>query len=97
MSDQGRVSWGLALHRACALHLCALHLVVTRYDPVTQWNPIRFIRQTRTEVSRITWPGRREVALTTVMVFAMAMLAAAFFFMVDFGIRTSLEYVLGVF
>lgn len=57
-------------------------------------NPVQFIQQVRAEVGKITWPGRREVMLTTVMVFIMAMLTATFFFLVDLGIRTGLEVVL---
>ena len=41
-------------------------------------NPFRFIQQVRSEVSKITWPTRREVLLTTVMVFALSALAAVF-------------------
>lgn len=57
-------------------------------------NPVQFIQQVRAEIGKITWPGRREVMLTTVMVFIMAMLTATFFFLVDLGIRTGLEAVL---
>ncbi len=57
-------------------------------------NPIQFIQQTRAEVAKITWPGRREVLLTTVMVFLLAMLVAAFFSLVDLVIRTGLTELL---
>ena len=57
-------------------------------------NPIQFISQVRAEVAKITWPGRREVLITSVMVFILAVLAATFFFFVDLGIRTGLEAVL---
>lgn len=57
-------------------------------------NPLQFLQQTRAEVGKITWPTRREVMITTVMVFILAILAAAFFFLVDFLIRTGLTYVL---
>ncbi|WGH79180.1 preprotein translocase subunit SecE [Jannaschia ovalis] len=57
-------------------------------------NPIQFIQQTRAEVGKITWPGRREVLLTTVMVFLLAIIAATFFFLVDLAIRTGLTTLL---
>lgn len=60
-------------------------------------NPVQFIQQTRAEVAKIVWPGRREVVLTSVMVFLLAMLAAAFFFLVDLIIRTGLQEVLAFF
>jgi preprotein translocase subunit SecE len=60
-------------------------------------NPLQFIQQVRSEVSKITWPTRREVMLTTVMVFVMATLTAIFFFLVDLTIRTGLTYILHYF
>ncbi|MDC0738403.1 preprotein translocase subunit SecE [Cognatishimia sp. SS12] len=60
-------------------------------------NPAQFIQQTRAEVSKVVWPTRREVVLTTVMVFIMAALTAVFFATVDLGIRTGLEIVLNMF
>lgn len=60
-------------------------------------NPAQFIQQTRAEISKVVWPTRREVILTTVMVFIMAALTAAFFAMVDLGIRSGLEAVLNAF
>ena len=51
-------------------------------------NPIQFINQTRAEIAKVVWPTRREVVLTTVMVFAMAALTSIFFFLVDLIIRT---------
>ncbi len=60
-------------------------------------NPIQFIQQVRAEVSKVVWPTRREVLLTTVMVFIMAALTAVFFALVDLLIRTGLKALLGAF
>lgn len=60
-------------------------------------NPIQFINQTRSEIAKITWPTRREVMLTTVMVFIMAALTAVFFALVDLLIRSGLQGVLSLF
>ena len=60
-------------------------------------NPLQFIQQTRAEVAKVVWPTRREVFLTTVMVFIMAALTAAFFALVDLGIRSGLQAVLQMF
>jgi len=51
-------------------------------------SPVRFIREVRAEVTRVTWPSRKETLITTGLVFAMAGLAALFFFVADqiFGI-----------
>lgn len=53
-------------------------------------NPVQFIQQVRAEVSKVAWPTRREVLLTTVMVFVMAALTATFFALVDWLIRSGL-------
>ena len=60
-------------------------------------NPIQFIQQVRAEVSKVVWPTRREVLLTTVMVFIMAALTAVFFALVDLLIRTGLQGLLNMF
>ncbi|WP_371170941.1 preprotein translocase subunit SecE [Aliiroseovarius sp. 2305UL8-7] len=60
-------------------------------------NPLQFIQQVRAEVSKVTWPTRREVFLTTGMVFVLAALTALFFSLVDLGIRSGLTAVLGMF
>lgn len=60
-------------------------------------NPLRFIQQVRGEVSKISWPGQREVLLTTAMVLVMAALTSVLFFGVDLVIRTGLRYTLTFF
>ncbi len=60
-------------------------------------NPLQFIQQVRSEIAKVVWPTRREVFLTTVMVFIMATLTAIFFALVDLLIRTGLQGILGLF
>ncbi len=60
-------------------------------------NPLQFIQQVRAEVSKIVWPTRREVMLTTVMVFILAALTAIFFAVIDILIRGGLQQVLEMF
>lgn len=60
-------------------------------------NPAQFISQVRAEVAKVVWPTRREVLLTTVMVFIMATLTAIFFSFVDILIRNGLSGILGIF
>ena len=64
---------------------------------MTRTNPLQFIQQVRSEVGKVVWPSRREVVLTTVMVFIMASLTAVFFALVDVLIRSVLTGVLGLF
>ncbi|MFN0116599.1 MAG: preprotein translocase subunit SecE [Paracoccaceae bacterium] len=60
-------------------------------------NPLQFIQQVRSEVSKVVWPTRREVTTTTIMVFILATITAIFFFVVDLLIRFGLEGLLGRF
>lgn len=60
-------------------------------------NPVKFIQEVRAEVSKVVWPTRREVVLTTIMVFAMAAVTAIFFSLVDLLIRMGLTGVLAYF
>ena len=60
-------------------------------------NPLQFVQQVRSEVSKVVWPSRREVVVTSVMVFIMAVLTALFFFFVDWMIRLGLQGILGFF
>ena len=60
-------------------------------------NPLHFIQQVRTEVAKVVWPTKREVMLTTVMVFILAALTAVFFAIVDILIRGGLQQILGMF
>jgi preprotein translocase subunit SecE len=56
-------------------------------------NPLQFIQQVRSEVSKVVWPTRREVLLTTVMVFILSALTATFFSLVDVAIRYGLTLI----
>ena len=60
-------------------------------------NPLQFIQQTRAEVAKVVWPTRREVALTSAMVFLLSIVTAAFFFLVDWLIRQGLQVILTFF
>jgi preprotein translocase subunit SecE len=60
-------------------------------------NPLQFIQQVRSETAKVVWPTRREVLLTTIMVFVMATLTAIFFTLVDITIREGLSRLLGMF
>lgn len=46
-------------------------------------NPFTFLQQVRSETSKVTWPSRRETAISTLMVFVMVFFAAIFFFAAD--------------
>ena len=56
--------------------------------------PLKFLRDVRSEVSRVTWPGQKEVLITTGMVLAMAIFAAIFFFLVDQAVAAVMRLLL---
>ena len=58
-------------------------------------NPLQFMQQVRSEVAKVVWPTRREVLLTTAMVFVMAALTAVFFALVDLVIRFGVSAIIG--
>jgi preprotein translocase subunit SecE len=55
-----------------------------------------FFREVRQEVARVTWPTRKELTMTTSMVFLMAFVVALFFFVVDevfsYAVRMILDF-----
>jgi preprotein translocase subunit SecE len=60
-------------------------------------NPVQYMQQVRVEVAKVVWPTRKEVLLTTVMVFVMSAVTAVFFAIIDIMIRGGLQQVLGFF
>ncbi len=58
-------------------------------------SPAEFFRQVRQEVARVTWPSRKELTVTTAMVFVMVVVAAIFFFVVDEVLGYIVRFVLG--
>lgn len=59
-------------------------------------SPAQFVREVRQELSKVTWPSRRELTVTTISVFAMAALMALFFFFVDQIIAWLIGLILGI-
>ena len=57
--------------------------------------PQEFIRQVRQETSKVTWPTRKETAVTTGMVFVMVTVMAVFFFFIDQILAFGVKLVLG--
>ena len=59
-------------------------------------NAAEFVQQVRQELSRVTWPTRKETLVTTAMVFVMVFIAAAFFFVVDQALSHGVRLVFGL-
>ncbi len=58
-------------------------------------NPIAFMQEVRQEVAKVTWPTRKEVSITTLMVLIMVALASLFFLVVDQTLSKVVRLVLG--
>ena len=59
-------------------------------------SPFKFLQEVRTETEKVTWPTRRETAITTAMVFVMVAVASIFFLLADQLIRFLVTLVLGI-
>jgi len=59
-------------------------------------SPAQFVREVRQEISKVTWPTRKELTVTTISVLVMSALAALFFFLVDQLIAVIVRLVLGL-
>ena len=49
-------------------------------------SPVQFFQQVQAEGKKIVWPSRKETWITSVMVFIMVVLAAIFFWIVDYAL-----------
>lgn len=56
----------------------------------------QFFSQVRAEARKIVWPSRKETWITSVMVFIMVMIAAAFFWIVDTGLGFASRLILSL-
>jgi preprotein translocase subunit SecE len=59
-------------------------------------DPAHFVRDVRQEVSRVTWPSRKETLITTGLVLGLSALAAVFFLVVDQLIQLAMRLVFGI-
>lgn len=59
-------------------------------------SPAAFIAQVRAEASKVTWPTRKETALTTAMVILLSTIAAIFFFFVDWLLRIGVGFIIDI-
>ena len=59
-------------------------------------DPLKFIREVRAEIGKVTWPSRKETLITTGLVFALSALAALFFFVADQVIGIGVRALFGV-
>ncbi|HEY1224809.1 MAG TPA: preprotein translocase subunit SecE [Brevundimonas sp.] len=59
-------------------------------------SPVQFFQQVQAEAKKIVWPSRKETWITSVMVFIMVVLAAVFFWIVDYALAKASLAVLAI-
>ncbi|KGM34572.1 preprotein translocase subunit SecE [Inquilinus limosus] len=59
-------------------------------------SPVQFFRQVRQETAKVTWPTRKETAITTGMVFVFVILMSIFFLLVDWVAGWAVTSVIGM-
>ena len=59
-------------------------------------SPIEFFHQVRQEISKVTWPSRKETAVTTGMVFVMVIFCSLFFLVVDYFLAQGVDWLLRI-
>lgn len=57
--------------------------------------PLRFIREVKQEGQKVTWPTRKEVVTTTIVVFIMIFILSMILLVADSAISTGIEFILG--
>ncbi len=63
---------------------------------MTKPNIAQFFQEVRQESAKVTWPTRRETAISTGMVFVMVIVAALFFLSVDWILAHLMKLVFGI-
>ncbi len=60
-------------------------------------SPAEYVRQVRLEaIKKVTWPTPKEAGVTTLTVFAMIVLVALFFFLIDQIFAEVIQLILGL-
>lgn len=56
----------------------------------------RFFREYKSEIKKIVWPGPRSVIKNTVVVLIMCLIVGAFIWLLDYGLGSLLDLILGL-
>jgi preprotein translocase subunit SecE len=60
-------------------------------------NIIDFLKETRKELKNVSWPGRREVTGTTLVVIAAVFFFGFFLFIVDVIVNSGMNHIMSAF
>ena len=67
----------------CRTRLAACPVRRVQKTIMAKISPLKFMQEVRAETQKVTWPTRRETAITTIMVFVMVLIASVFFLVAD--------------
>ena len=59
-------------------------------------NPFKFVQSVKQEAFKVTWPSKKDVMVGSLMVFALATIAAVFFLILDQIYKVLLDLVLTI-
>ena len=63
---------------------------------MARYNPVQFFQEVRHEVSKVSWPSRKEVWITTIAVIVMVAAASLFFLVADQVLGWLVSLILGI-
>jgi len=58
--------------------------------------PFQYLAQVRQEARKVTWTGRQELIVSTILVLILSAIAMLFFWGVDFAIREIVQFLLSL-
>jgi len=58
-------------------------------------SPGLFVRQVRQEMSKVSWPSRRETIVSVVLVFILSSLLGIYFLVVDWFLAKGVQLIFG--
>jgi len=58
---------------------------------------ISFVGDTKSELKKVSWPGRQEVFTTTMVVIAVSFFFGFYLFLVDLALKYGIRYLMNMF
>jgi len=58
-------------------------------------SPGLFVRQVRQELSKVSWPSRRETVVSVILVFVLSVILGTYFLVVDKILSFGVELIFG--
>jgi preprotein translocase subunit SecE len=63
---------------------------------MTKMKPIRYLQEIKSEITKVTWPTKRETTVTSLMVLVFVFVAAIFFLISDRILSWIVSLILGI-